>query len=95
MNVWKLISFGLAGGLVASVVVPAAFASTNPARPPGLAGSCFDQPNIAHAKQSIEETIEFLAKAEHNHDGWRDRALAAANKARNEITGGCATGYAK
>jgi hypothetical protein len=91
-NVWKPISIGLAGGLVASIGIQAASAN---GRPSALTGTCFEQPNIAHAKQAIEETITFLGKAEHNKSGWRDRALAAANKAKDEITGGCAAGYTK
>jgi len=92
-NFWKPISSGLAGGLVASIGIQTASANGSPAAPAALTGTCSEQPNIAHAKQAIDETIAFLGKAEHNKSGWRDRALAAANKAKDEITGGCAAGY--
>jgi hypothetical protein len=80
-NFWKPISSGLAGGLVASIGIQTASANGSPAAPAALTGTC------------SEETITFLGKAEHNKSGWRDRALAAANKAKDEITGGCAAGY--
>jgi hypothetical protein len=91
MNVWKPLALCLAAGLAASVGVQVASASTNPdPRPDGVAGPCFDQIHMASAKGSLEAAIGQLSNAEHNKGGWRDVALAEANKALAATNQGCA-----
>ncbi len=89
MNVWKPIALCFAAGFVASIGIQVASANKNPDPPPSLTGPCFDQPNMAHTKGSIEDALTWAAKAEHNKGGWRDRAIAALNTAHNEINNGC------
>ncbi|MGD0526009.1 MAG: hypothetical protein ABSE49_12740 [Polyangiaceae bacterium] len=89
MNVWKPIALCFAAGFVASVGIQVASANKNPDPPPSLTGPCFDQPNMAHTKASIEDALTYAAKAEHNKGGWRDRAMVALNTAHNEINAGC------
>jgi hypothetical protein len=81
MNIWKLTSLGLAAALVISIGVQTSSA----------AGVCFDQPNMAAAKESLASAKGSLEKAEHNKGGWRDAALKATNTAIAEVNKGCAS----
>ena len=89
MNVWKPIALFATAGLIASIGVQVASANKNPDPQPTLTGPCFDQPNMAAAKGSLENAISSLGKAEHNKGGWRVSASGAAQQALNFTNTGC------
>lgn len=90
MNFWKPIALTLAVGLVASIGMQNASANNSNSSQPTLAGECHDQPNMAAATHDLQNAIDHLSRAEHNKDGWRDRAIDAARKAQGETQKGCA-----
>jgi hypothetical protein len=90
MNYWKPIALTLAVGLVASIGMQTASAKNADSSQPTLAGPCHDQRNMAAALDHLAQAKESLKNAEHNKNGWRDRAIDLTNKAWNETTAGCA-----
>ena len=89
MNVWKPIALCATTALVASLGIQVASANTSSSPNPTLQGPCFDQPNMAGAKDKLREALAFLNKAEHNKGGWRDKAIASTNEALAQTTAGC------
>jgi hypothetical protein len=89
MNVWKPIALVAVTGLVASLGIQVASASSNPYGQSNLTGPCHDQPNMAAAKEKLMEARGFLAKAEHNKGGWRDIAIQSTDAAIAQTNKGC------
>jgi hypothetical protein len=90
MNVWKPIAIIATTGLIVSIGVQTAHAmkSSDP-HPTKVEGACFDQPNMAAAKASLESALNSLNHAEHNKGGWRDAAVQSTQTALARTTEGC------
>ena len=78
-NFWKPLAICSVAALVASVGTQIASAE----------GACHNQPHMADAKEHFRQARAALDHAEHNKGGWRDRAIAAADKAIAETNTGC------
>jgi hypothetical protein len=82
-------------GLITKVVAVAAIATTiltvrdKPAIAQGAA-ACNNQPNMAAALTHLRNARGWLAQAEHNKGGWRDRAMQTTETAIHETERGCA-----
>jgi len=60
-----------------------------PPPPSGAGEGCHGQPNMAAALHDLKEARGWLDRAEHNKDGWRVKAIEAAETAVNETARGC------
>jgi hypothetical protein len=81
MNVWKLVALSSTSALVLSVGYQAASASTADTHSSSVAG---DYRRMRNALENLRSAREHLLHAEHNHGGWRERALDNTDRAIHE-----------
>jgi hypothetical protein len=81
MNVWKITSLVSVSALALVVGYQAASAKPADPSPSGVAG---DYRRMHAALDGLRSAREQLANAEHNHGGWRERALEATDRAIHE-----------
>jgi Spy/CpxP family protein refolding chaperone len=80
MNPWKPTALVLAGALVLTVGYHAASASTGTPPEPPAPGYHRMEMALMH----LREGRNLLENAEHNHSGWKDRAIQHADIAIHE-----------
>lgn len=81
MNVSKWIALAAIAGTVVTVGYRAARAQ---------AGTCNNQPNMAHALGGLRSARGYLDRAEHDKGGWRVKAIESTDTAIRETEQGCA-----
>lgn len=82
----KPISKIVAAALITATVMTV---RDKPAKAQGPA-ACNNQPNMAAALNHLRSARNWLARAEHNKGGWRDRAIQSTDNAIRETERGCA-----
>ena len=81
MNVWKITSLVSVPALVLVVGYQAAAARPADPSPSSVAG---DYRRMHDALDALRSAREHLLAAEHNHGGWRERAVEATDRAIHE-----------
>ncbi|MGD0674468.1 MAG: hypothetical protein ABSC94_03570 [Polyangiaceae bacterium] len=81
MNVWKITTVFSTFALVLVVGYQAASARPADPSPNSIAG---DYRRMRSAIEHLRIARDHLANAEHNHGGWRERALEATDHAIHE-----------
>ncbi len=81
MNVWKVVALASTSAFVLSVGYQVASASPADSHAGSVAG---DFRRMHAALDSLRVAREHLLHSEHNHGGWRERALEATDHAIHE-----------
>jgi hypothetical protein len=81
MNVWKPLAIFSTAALVVVVGHQAASAKAPDPAPDFVAG---DYRRLRAAVENLRSARDHLMNAEHNHGGWRERALEATDHAIHE-----------
>jgi len=81
MNTWKPIALFSTAALVCVLGHDVAFARSAEPRPATVAN---DYVRLRAALDSLQVARAHLLNSEHNHGGWRDRAIIATDKAIHE-----------
>jgi hypothetical protein len=82
MNIQKLVALSATAATILVVGYHAAQAQGP--------DSCHGQPKMQGALNELREAKAALERAEHNKDGWRDKAIGHTNEAIGETERGCA-----
>ena len=81
MNVWKPLAIGAVSALVLVLGHDIAAAKAPDPSPAGVAG---DYRRLRLALDNLRIARDHLLNAEHNHGGWRERAVEATDHAIHE-----------
>jgi hypothetical protein len=81
MNIWKVTSIVSASALALVVGYQAASARPADPSPTGIEG---DYRRMRAALEGLRSARDHLLAAEHNHGGWRERAIEATDRAIHE-----------
>jgi hypothetical protein len=81
MNVWKVVALASTSAFILSVGYQAASASTAGSHAATVAG---DLRRMHAAVDSLRAAREHLLHSEHNHGGWRERAIDSTDRAIHE-----------
>lgn len=81
MNVWKVVALASTSAFVLSVGYQVASARTADPNPGSVAG---DFRRMHAAVDSLRVARDHLLHSEHNHGGWRERAIEATDRAIHE-----------
>jgi hypothetical protein len=93
MNIWKLTTFGLAIGLVATIGTQGASAKQGPQDGPfPAAGPCDAQPKMNAAVRNLNAAWDSLNGALQDKRGHRSTAMGLIKTAIDEVQAGCMAG---
>lgn len=81
MNLWKPLALLSTSAFVLSVGYQAAFASSSGKEPTSVEG---DYHRMRAALEGLRSARVHLLNSEHNHGGWRERALESTDRAIHE-----------
>jgi hypothetical protein len=81
MNVWKVVALASTSAFVLSTGYQVASAKSADPRPSSVAG---DFRRMHAALDNLRGAREHLLHSEHNHGGWRERALESTDRAIHE-----------
>ncbi|HTB73075.1 MAG TPA: hypothetical protein VK762_07515 [Polyangiaceae bacterium] len=84
MNVWKPLAILSTSALVLVVSYQAAQAKASDPSPSGVSG---DYRRMHAALDSLRVARDHLLNSEHNHGGWRERAIESTDRAIHETEG--------
>lgn len=83
MNVWKPLAIFSTSALI--LVVGYQSAAAKPAEPSSSSSVEGDYRRMHAALDSLRIARDHLLNAEHNHGGWRERAIESTDRAIHEV----------
>jgi hypothetical protein len=83
MNVWKPLAIFSTSALI--FVVGSQSAAAKPAEPSSSSSIEGDYRRMHAALEALRAARDHLLNAEHNHGGWRERAIESTDRAIHEV----------